>query len=69
MQLLHDLLGIITGHQEAQVVAGCAVANHADVERIEHAEHFFAYAAGLGQLITDDSNQRQVLLDFYAAQR
>ena len=42
MQLLHHLLGIFAGHQEAQVMAGCAVTNHANVERFQYAEYLFA---------------------------
>ncbi len=45
MQLLHHLLGIFAGHQEAQVMAGCAVTNHANVERFQYAEYLFANAA------------------------
>jgi aspartokinase len=33
MQLLHHFLRIVARHQEAQVVAGCAVTDHADIER------------------------------------
>lgn len=39
MQLLHHLLGIFAGHREAQVMAGCAVTNHANVERFQYAEY------------------------------
>lgn len=46
MQLLHHLLGIFAGHREAQVMAGCAVTNHANVERFQYAEYLFANAAG-----------------------
>lgn len=32
-------------------MAGSAVADHADVERFQHAEHFFADAAGFNRLL------------------
>ena len=46
MELLHNLLGFRTRHQEAQVMAGCPVTNHADIERIQDAKHLFTYATG-----------------------
>ncbi len=68
MKFLHDLLGLIGRDREAEVVAGRAVANHADIERVEHAEHLFAHAARARQLITDDGHQRQIFFHLHAAQ-
>ena len=63
-----DLLGLIGWHQEAEVVAGGAVANHTNAERVEYAEDLFTHAAGTRQLVADDSNQRQIFFHFHAAQ-
>ena len=68
MKFLHHLLGLIGWHQEAEVIAGRTVANHADVERVEYAKHLFAHAAGARQLVANDGNQCQVFFDFHAAQ-
>ena len=53
MQFLYDLLGFAARHQEAQIMAGCAVANHTNIERLQDAENFFAHATGARQLVTD----------------
>lgn len=63
------LFGIRSRHREAQVVAGCAIANHSNVERIQYAKHLFTDAARFRQLITNDGDQRQILLDLNPAQR
>ncbi len=68
MKFLHDLLGLIGRDQEAEVVAGCTVADHADIERVEHAEHLFTHATGARQLVADDGHQRQVFFYFHTAQ-
>ena len=60
MQLLHNLLRIVARHQEAQVVAGGAIADHADVKRLEDAKDLFADAAGFRQLIANQGDQRQI---------
>jgi hypothetical protein len=49
-------------------VAGRAVANHADVERVQHAEDLFANTAGFRQVITNDRHQREVLFHFHTAE-
>lgn len=54
---------------EAEVVAGCAIADHADVKRIKDAKHLFADAAGFRQLVADQGNQRRVFFHFHATQR
>ena len=69
MQLLHHFFGIRTRDQEAQVMAGCAVANHTNIKRVQYAKHLFTDAARLRQFITNDGDQRQILLDLNAAQR
>ena len=69
MQLLHNLLRIVARHQEAQVVAGGAIADHADVKRLEDAKDLFADAAGFRQLIANQGDQRQIFFHFHAAQR
>ena len=50
-------------------MAGCAVANHTNIKRVQYAKHLFTDAARLRQFITNDGDQRQILLDLNAAQR
>ena len=69
MQLLHHFLRIVARYQEAQIVAGCAVTDHADIERFQYAKHLFTDAAGFRQLVADQGDQRQILFHFDAAQR
>lgn len=69
MQFLYDLLGFAARHREAQIMAGCAVANHADVERFQHAEHLFSHAAGFRQVVPDQGDQCQTFFYLDPAQR
>ena len=50
-------------------MAGCAVANHADIERFQYAKHLFTYAASFRQVVTNQRDQSQILFHFNAAQR
>ena len=59
MQSAHHLFGFFARYREAQVIAAGTVADQADIERIEHAEYLFAYAAGPRQLVADDRHQRR----------
>ena len=68
MKFLHHLLRLVGRDQEAEVVAGRAVADHADAERVEHAEDLFAHAAGARQLIANDGYQRQIFFYLNPAQ-
>ena len=49
-------------------MAGGAIANHADIERFQYAEHLFADAAGFRQIVTNQRDQRETLFDFHPTQ-
>ena len=49
-------------------MAGRAVANHADVERLQYTKHLFTHAAGFGQVVANQRHQRQAFFDFNPAQ-